>query len=195
MKSELCSAMMLFPTSIAYPATALFGLIFGSFLNVCIVRLPHHESIVRPRSRCPVCGHPVSWYDNIPLLSYLALSGKCRRCGKPISVLYPAVELLTAAVFMAAFAEFGLNWEFAKAVIFATLMIVVVFTDFRERIIPHSVTVFGIAVGLALSFAVPVNDSLVEWISRRAGLTFQGPLSSFAGAVTGGIFGAGLLYG
>lgn|SRR5487761_221931 len=186
--------MILLPPSIVYPAAALFGLIIGSFLNVCIVRLPRHESIVRPRSRCPLCGNLVGWYDNIPVLSYLVLRGKCRRCGKPISMLYPAVEILTALVFVVALAEFGPSREFAKAVIFATLMIIVVFTDFRERIIPHSVTIFGIAVGLALSFFVPVNDGLVEWILRRAGLYFQGPLSSFTGAVAGGIFGAGLLY-
>jgi len=187
--------MILLPSSITYPAVALFGLIFGSFLNVCIVRLPRRESIVKPRSRCPECGNLIRWHDNIPVLSYLALRGKCRRCGKPISALYPAVELLTGFIFVTAFAEFGATKEFLKAIIFATLMIIVVFTDFRERIIPHSVTLFGIASGLLLSFWVPVNDGLVEWISRRLGLNLQGPFSSFTGAVIGGIFGAGLLYG
>ncbi len=186
--------MILLPPPLAYFAAALFGLVFGSFLNVCIVRLPRHESIVKPRSRCPECGKLICWYDNVPVLSYLALRAKCRGCRKRISALYPAVEVLTGLVFVGGLAEFGLTREFLKALIFAALMIVVIFTDLRERIIPHSVTLFGIACGLLLSFWVPVNDGLLEWVFQRSGMEFRGPLSSFTGAVLGGLFGAGLLY-
>ncbi len=186
--------MILLNPTFAYLAAGLFGIIFGSFLNVCIARLPRHESIATPRSRCPQCGKLIRWYDNIPVLSYLALGARCRRCGARISPLYPAVEILTGIVFVGALAEFGLTREFLKALIFAALLIVVVFTDLRERIIPHSITVFGIACGLLLSFWVPVNDGLLVWVFRRSGVGFQGPLSSFAGSVLGGVFGAGLLY-
>lgn len=183
------------PPPLAYGAAAVFGLVFGSFLNVCIVRLPQHESVVRPRSRCPRCGIPICWYDNLPVLSYIVLRGKCRQCHKFISAVYPLVEILTAGLFVAAFAEFGATRAFVKAVVFTMLMTVVVFSDFRERIIPHSVTLFGIALGLILSLVVPVNDGLTEWSFRRFGVTLHGPVSSLAGAVAGGIFGAGLLYG
>ncbi|MGH9402924.1 MAG: prepilin peptidase [Terriglobia bacterium] len=185
---------MAIPSYACYLFAALFGLVLGSFLNVCIIRLPNHQSVVMPRSRCPRCGELIHWYDNVPVLSYLALRGKCRNCHEHISALYPAVEMITACLFVAAFAEFGATALFFKAIIFAMLMVVLIFTDFSARIIPHSVTITGIALGLIFSFFTPVNDGLVEWIFRRAGLTLSGPVSSFAGALTGGLFGAGLLY-
>ncbi|MDE3179277.1 MAG: prepilin peptidase [Acidobacteriota bacterium] len=178
-----------------YIFAGLFGLVLGSFLNVCIARLPRHESVVTPRSRCPQCGKLIRWYDNIPVISYLILRGRCRNCRQPISPLYPAVELITAALFVGALAEFGPSADFIKAIILSMLMVVLIFTDFNARIIPHSVTISGVILGLVLSFFVPVNDVLVEWILRGAGIMLSGPLSSFIGAVTGGLFGAGLLYG
>lgn len=178
-----------------YLVAALFGLIFGSFLNVCIVRLPHHKSVVAPRSHCPQCGALIRWYDNIPVLSYVFLRARCRFCRHPISPIYPLVELLTAILFIIALAEFDLTALFLKAVIFGMAMIVVIFTDLNERIIPHSVTISGAVLGIILSLFIPVNDSLFEWIFRRFGLALTGPISSLVGSVTGGIFGAGLLYG
>lgn len=186
--------MVFLPPSLAYPAAALFGLILGSFLNVCIIRLPHHESIVAPRSRCPACLELIHWYDNIPIASYVALRARCRGCGKHISAMYPVVEALTATVFVAAFAEFGLTADFLKSVTFGLFIIVIVFTDLRERIIPHSVTIAGIATGLLFSLWIPVNDVALDSLLRHFAIGFHGPLSSLAGALLGGLFGAGLLY-
>lgn len=172
-----------------------FGLIFGSFLNVCIARLPLHQSVVTPRSRCPHCKQPIAWYDNIPVASYLLLRGRCRGCRGRISAVYPAVELATAGLFAAAFAEFGFSPDFIKAVIFSMLMIVVFFTDINLRIIPHSVTITGAVLGVILSQFVPVNDGLMNWIFERVGITAPASVLSLAGAVAGALFGAGLLYG
>lgn len=177
-----------------YVIAGIFGLVFGSFLNVCIARLPQHQSIVRPRSRCPQCLKLISWYDNVPVLSYLLLRARCRYCRNPISPLYPLVEIITACIFVLALAETSTPAGFAKDVIFGMLMVILIFTDLRDRIIPHSVTIFGIIVGLALSLLVPVNDALFDWIFRRAGFGVHGPLSSLIGALAGGVFGGGLLY-
>jgi len=116
---------------------AVFGLIFGSFLNVCIARVPRGESIVTPGSHCPACDHNIRWHDNIPVLSYVLLRGRCRDCGQPISLLYPLVEILTAVAFLLEYWRYGLTLEFMKGVIFAMLVIVLIFTDLRERRIPH----------------------------------------------------------
>jgi leader peptidase (prepilin peptidase)/N-methyltransferase len=191
---SLASAPVM-PIAAQYVVATLFGLVFGSFLNVCIVRLPRHESIIRPRSHCPQCLKPIPWHDNIPVLSYLVLRARCRFCRNRISPLYPLVETITAGIFVLALAETRNPPQFVKDVVFGMLMIVLIFTDFEDRIIPHSVTVFGIIAGLVFSLLVPVNDTLFEWIFRRAGLALQGPLSSLIGAVAGGAFGGGLLYG
>jgi leader peptidase (prepilin peptidase) / N-methyltransferase len=178
-----------------YVIAGLFGLVFGSFLNVCIVRLPQHESIVRPRSRCPRCLKLISWYDNVPVLSYLILRAKCRYCRQQISPLYPLVEIITACIFVLALAATSTPAWFAKDAVFGMLMVILIFTDLRDRVIPHSVTILGIIVGLALSLLLPVNDSLFEWVFLRTGLEIHGPLSSLIGALAGGVFGGGLLYG
>lgn len=178
-----------------YVVAAIFGLIFGSFLNVCIVRLPRHESIVHPRSHCPRCLKPLAWYDNIPVASYIVLRGRCRYCEERISPVYPLVEIITGCLFVLSAAEAGNVPVFTKDVIFGMLMIVLIFTDIEYRIIPHAVTLFGIVSGLAFSFAVPVNDVVVRWILRYLGSPLKDPLSSFIGALAGGAFGGGLLYG
>jgi leader peptidase (prepilin peptidase) / N-methyltransferase len=183
------------PAAAQYMFAAVFGLVFGSFLNVCIVRLPNHESIVRPRSHCPQCLKRIPWYDNLPIVSYLLLGAKCRCCRRRISPLYPIVEAFTACVFVLAVAENGSTLGLVKETVFAMLMIVLIFTDFTDRIIPHSVTLFGIASGLAFSLFVPVNDALFEWIFRGSEFRLQGTLSSLTGAIAGGAFGGGLLYG
>lgn len=128
---------------------ALLGLVFGSFLNVCIYRLPRGESILWPPSHCPRCRKRIRPYDNIPVLSYVLLRARCRDCGKPISLRYPMVEALTGLLFVAALARFGLQWLTLKAVILVCLLILTTFIDIDLQIIPFRLSVPGLALGLA----------------------------------------------
>ena len=173
---------------------ALFGLIFGSFLNVCILRVPRRESIVSPGSHCPGCGRGIRWYDNIPVLSYVLLRGRCRDCGRRISPLYPLVEILTAVAFLLEFWRYGPTPEFVKGAVFAMLMIVLIFTDLRERRIPHKITLFGISLGIVLSLVIPVDNRPLAWI--LAGWNFFPPaiLLSLLGALAGALIGGGLFF-
>lgn len=177
-----------------YVLITLFGLAFGSFLNVCIYRLPRHESVVRPRSHCPRCQHPIRWYDNLPLLSYVVLGGRCRHCRARISPVYPLVEALTALLLAAAFYQYGLSPEFVKYGILSMLLLIVIFTDFFDRRIPHPVTLSGMALGLVFSFLVPVDSRPLDWIFRRFGIFLEGSASSLAGAIGGALAGGGLFY-
>jgi len=177
-----------------YALVAVLGLVFGSFLNVCIVRLPGKESIVVPHSHCPVCKHPIRWFDNIPLLSYLLLGGRCRDCHARISPLYPTVEALTALLLVATFRRFGLSPEFVKYSAFVMMLIVLIFTDLRERRIPHAVTVFGISLGLLFSFFIQVDSRPVGWLAQRMGLFLPGTVLSVLGAIVGAVTGGGLFY-
>ena len=126
----------------------VLGLIVGSFLNVCIRRLPQGESVVAPRSRCPACAAPIRALDNIPLLSYLVLRGRCRACRGRISPQYPAVEALTALLFLGALASFGTTPRGLLAAAFLCALIVVTFVDLEHQLIPHAVTLPGIPIGL-----------------------------------------------
>jgi leader peptidase (prepilin peptidase)/N-methyltransferase len=147
----------------AHAIAALFGLVVGSFLNVCIYRLPRDFSIVWPASRCTACGRELSWYENVPVVSWLALRGRCRTCGEHISVMYPLIELLTAGVFVATYAAFGVSWLFLIRLLFGSAMIVLLVIDLQHQILPNEITLPGIAVGLALSLAAPPGwrDALV----------------------------------
>ncbi|MGH9455920.1 MAG: prepilin peptidase, partial [Terriglobia bacterium] len=176
-------------------AAGLLGLVFGSFLNVCIARLPNHQSIVHPGSRCPKCGHAIRGHDNVPVLSYLILGAKCRDCGHRISPVYPLIEILTAVLWIAAINVYGPSPEFIKATVFGMILLILIFTDLIDRKIPHAVTLFGIAVGILMSLWVPVDDRIFDWIFRLAGIDLEGWASSLAGAITGALFGGGLLYG
>jgi leader peptidase (prepilin peptidase) / N-methyltransferase len=146
-------------------SVALFGLIVGSFLNVCIYRLPRRLSIVWPASRCTSCGRALRWYENIPVLSYLALRARCRTCRARISIIYPVVELLTAITFVAMFVRFGLQPLLAVRLVFGCAMIVLLFIDLRHRILPNAITVPGIIAGVMAGFVLPPPpgwlDSLV----------------------------------
>lgn len=173
---------------------AAFGLVFGSFLNVCIVRLPRGESIVSPRSHCPRCGAPIRWSDNFPVLSYLILRARCRRCQERISPLYPTVELLAAALWVAVFARYQLSPDFIKWVIFGMLLLILIFTDLIDRRIPHAVTLFGIGAGLLLSFFVPVDSRPLPWLLGGAEVYFEVWTLSLLGALAGAIVGGGLFY-
>lgn len=131
----------------------LFGLLIGSFLNVCIIRLPADQSVVRPGSRCPKCETSIRWWDNIPVFSWLILGGKCRSCKTRISVLYPAVELLVGLLFFGAVLNYGLTIEAARAAIFGTLLLGIALTDGRTYLIPDEFTLGGLAIALVIALA------------------------------------------
>ena len=130
----------------------LFGLTIGSFLNVCSLRWPVDESVVSPGSHCPKCEAPVRWYDNIPVLSWLVLRGRCRRCGAPISVQYPMVELATGLVWAGVFAAYGPSAEAFRGSLFLTILFGISISDARFYIIPDQFSIGGAALGLLLSF-------------------------------------------
>jgi leader peptidase (prepilin peptidase)/N-methyltransferase len=173
----------------------LFGLVIGSFLNVCIVRIPEEKSIVSPASACPKCGAEVRPYDNIPVVSYLALGGKCRSCKATISWMYPVVELLNALLFLACYLAFGLTAEALKWAVFSSLMIVLVFTDLRERILPDVVNFTGFGLALILSLFTRPTDGVALLISRHLfAFSPPPPLLSFADSILGAAAGSGFLW-
>lgn len=154
----------------------LFGATFGSFLNVCIVRLPEGMSVVSPPSSCPRCGHEIRWFENIPIFSWLALRGRCSGCGLSISPLYPLVELFVGLVWALAFWHLGASFDALRVAVFATVLTGIGVTDLRTYTIPDGFTVFGIAwVGLTAMIATFVGDT---------GL-FATPLDGLFGACTG----------
>jgi leader peptidase (prepilin peptidase)/N-methyltransferase len=173
----------------------LFGLLIGSFLNVCILRIPADKSIVLPASSCTKCGKPIAAYDNIPVLSWLFLGGKCRHCKTPISRMYPAVELLTGLLFLGCYWVFGPTVDALKWAVFAALLVVLTITDLRERILPDEVNFFGLGAGLLFSFFTKSLDGTALWLSNRW-FEFPPPQAalSFADAVLGALAGSGLLW-
>ena len=176
-------------------AAFLFGLVVGSFLNVCILRIPAHKSIVLPASSCPKCGKAIAPYDNIPVLSWLILGGKCRNCKTKISAMYPAVELLTGLLFLACYFVFGLTLESLKWAIFAAILVVLTITDLRERILPDAVNFFGLGVGLLFSFFTKPLDGTALWIANRwFDFPPPQPVLSFVDAILGAVAGSGLLW-
>lgn len=151
------------PYSVLFSVAAgVFGLLLGSFLNVCIYRIPRDLSVVAPRSFCPECGKPIAWHDNIPLLSYAMLRGRCRNCRKPIGLRYPMVELTTAILFAAA--AFRYTWHLAalKWILFEALMVVLFWTDLEEQILPDEFTLGGTVAGLILALFVMVPSVFGE---------------------------------
>jgi leader peptidase (prepilin peptidase)/N-methyltransferase len=138
----------------AVPAAVVCGLIIGSFANVVIYRLPRGESLVWPGSRCPACQAPIRWHDNLPLLSYLLLRGRCRACGAGIPRRYPLVEALSAAVFAQSVLAFGLGLRALESVVLATLLLIVFFIDLDHYIIPNKITYPGTVAGLVFTAAL-----------------------------------------
>jgi leader peptidase (prepilin peptidase)/N-methyltransferase len=132
---------------------AAIGAVVGSFLNVCILRLPSEQSVVRPPSRCPGCGSGVRWYDNIPVLSWLMLRGRCRNCRNPISIQYPLIELATAVLWAWMAMRFGNELDAVHGALFLTLLLGIAMTDAREYIIPDEFSIGGLILGLGLSLA------------------------------------------
>jgi leader peptidase (prepilin peptidase) / N-methyltransferase len=133
----------------------IFGSLVGSFLNVCICRLPKSESVVFPPSHCTNCDYVIRWYDNIPMLSYAVLGGKCRSCGTAISLQYPLVEFLNGALTLALFLRFGLGLSFGVLFLLCSALVVVTFIDLEHQIIPDSITLPGIVIGFIVSFFIP----------------------------------------
>lgn len=130
----------------------LYGLLIGSFLNVCSLRWPQDQSVVRPRSRCPRCETLIAWYDNVPVVSWLVLRGRCRHCGEPVSIQYPLVELTTGLLWAGAFVVYGPTWEALRASVFLTLVFGISVSDARFYIIPDEFSLGGTVIGLAMAF-------------------------------------------
>jgi leader peptidase (prepilin peptidase)/N-methyltransferase len=158
---------------IPYIFIFIFGAVIGSFLNVCIYRIPQGLSIVRPSSRCPSCGTPIKVYDNIPIISYMLLTGKCRACGAKLSIRYPLVEFLNAALYVVLLNRVGLDfpWVLAVYCIFVSSLIVIFFIDLDHQIIPDSITLPGIPLAVALgSTILPDPFSRNELLGVRASI-------------------------
>jgi leader peptidase (prepilin peptidase)/N-methyltransferase len=157
------------PLQTAVAALAFcFGLAVGSFLNVCSLRWPKDESVVRPRSRCPGCGTQIRWYDNVPVLSWLVLRGRCRDCGMGISAQYPLTELVTGLVWAGVFWAHGPTAEALRGAVFLTILLGIALSDARFYIIPHQFTWGGAVLGIGLSF-VPGGITPVQSLVGAAG--------------------------
>ena len=156
--------------------TILWGLILGSFLNVCVYRLPRELSVVRPRSSCPTCSRPIAWFDNIPLVSYLLLRGRCRHCDAPIPVRYPLIEAATGLISWLVFLRFGLGPSYFVYFLYGAALLTVSVIDLEHRIIPDEISLPGIGIGLVLA-------GLTHFIPFLDGVTF---LDAVIGLLAGG---------
>lgn len=154
------------PTSIQAGVIFVFGAVIGSFLNVCIYRLPLSQSVVSPGSHCMACGEAVRWYDNIPIVSWLMLKGRCRWCHAPFSIRYPVVELLTGMLALLLFLKYGLSPLFGVMFLFCAALVVITFIDFDHQIIPDELSLPGIALGFLVSFFLPGHS----WLSSLLGI-------------------------
>jgi leader peptidase (prepilin peptidase) / N-methyltransferase len=146
--------------AIPVPLGLLFGLLIGSFLNVCIFRIPRDMSVVAPRSFCPECGSPISWFDNVPLLSFVLLRGRSRCCGKIIGWRYPLVEFMTAVLFALTVFVYGTGAVAIRWCVFEALLIVLFWTDLEERLLPDELTLGGLAAALTWAFFLRVPGTL-----------------------------------
>jgi len=164
-----------------------FGLVVGSFLNVVIARLPEHRSLWAPRSACPGCGAPISWYDNIPLLSFALLRGRCRRCAAGISWQYPFVEATTAVLFGYAWWTFGPTPEFVVAAALLAALVAITAIDLRHQIIPDAITLPGILAGITANVAT----RHVGWADLALGILLGGGVFFVVIVASGGGMGAG----
>ncbi|MXZ70477.1 MAG: prepilin peptidase [Acidobacteria bacterium] len=151
------------PAPLAVPLLVLVGLAAGSFLTVCIRRLPEGGSVITPRSHCPTCGHIVRWRDNVPVISYLVLGGRCRDCGARISAMYPAVEIATPLLFLLQYALAGFGPPLASRLVFTSMLVVLFVTDLRHRLLPDVITIRGAVVGLVAAIWLPPGwiDALI----------------------------------
>lgn len=171
----------------------VLGLVFGSFLNVCIYRIPIGRSVVAPRSACPNCGKPIRAYDNIPVVGWLLLRGKCRNCKARISPRYVAVELLTAFLFVACYWRATTLLETAKLCVFVFLVLGLIFIDAEHHLLPNRLTLPGLSLGLLFSLIIPVNgfDPSLFWTMRHP---LSPQLMWFINSLLGAAIGALLIY-
>ncbi len=168
----------------------ILGLLVGSFLNVCIYRIPRSLSIVSPPSACPGCNAPVRPWDNIPLVSYILLGGKCRNCRGPISFRYPLVELLNGVLYWSVVTSFGIGWHVPLICMLVSALVVITFIDLDFQIIPDSITLPGIVIGLlSASFLLPD-----PFIVHRSTLILRPAIVGFMNALAGLLLGGGLFY-
>jgi leader peptidase (prepilin peptidase)/N-methyltransferase len=173
----------------------LFGLLIGSFLNVCIYRWPRDLSVVRPRSHCPSCEKTIAWYDNVPLVSYVVLGGQCRYCRARIPFRYPIVELLTGLLFFLYVLALGPSVAALRDCIFAAMLVGLIFSDLEERILPDEFTLGGALVGIAFSWFVQVPDHTAQALLWLLGWEPQGRMQSLMESVFGAAMPALLLWG
>jgi leader peptidase (prepilin peptidase)/N-methyltransferase len=160
------------PEPLTLVVVAAFGLAIGSFLNVCIYRLPRRESLAFPASHCPACGRSLQWYENVPILAYMILRGRCRTCGARISPVYPLIELAAGALAVLWYGQFGLSILFASRLLFAFALLVLFVIDLQQRILPNVITLPGVLVGFAFSLFGPPGwlDSLIGVLVGGLGL-------------------------
>src|SRR6185503_7857476 len=187
------------PPVLIYIISGVFGAIIGSFLNVVIHRVPREESIVFPNSRCPSCGATIAFYDNIPVLSYVVLGGRCRGCSIRISPRYPAVELLTAVLFVVVTWHDGISVALPFDLIFMTAIVALVFIDAEHMILPDVITYPGMAFAVAARIAIPLLTKTPHFDDVPS--LMQGTLAgmpiwvvSLVGAVIGALIGGGSLW-
>lgn len=180
-------------------AIFVYGLCLGSFLNVCIYRLPRGQSVVRPRSACPHCGGMIPLYHNLPVVSWLILRGKCRSCQQPISPRYLVIELLTGVLFLGCYVHFGLTLAALKCAVLGYLLLGLVFTDAETKLLPDAMTLPGIGLGILFSLVVPVNDLASRIMPGLVSPAMRGEISwriwSLSDSLLGAAVGASFLYG
>jgi leader peptidase (prepilin peptidase) / N-methyltransferase len=189
----------LLPPILGYISVGILGAMIGSFLNVVIHRVPLEESIVFPNSRCPSCGAAITFYDNIPVLSYLVLRGKCRGCAKHISLRYPAVELLTALMFVAVAWHDGLSFALPFDLVFTSALLALVFIDAEHMLLPNAITYPGIVFAVVARLAVPYLTGTLHFDdlpSLTHGALAHSPVwvASLVGALLGALIGGGSLW-
>jgi leader peptidase (prepilin peptidase)/N-methyltransferase len=190
---------LLIPPAFSYAITGVLGAIIGSFLNVVIHRLPLEESIVFPNSRCPSCQAVIAFYDNVPVLSYLLLGGRCRSCKGQISARYPAVELLTALLFIAVTWRDGVTAALPFDLVFVSALVALIFIDAEHMILPNAITYPGIVFALVARLAVPylAGTPHFEDLPELIEGTLAGQpawLASLVGALVGALIGGGSLW-
>ena len=197
--SPVLTDLNLIPQPFIYAVAGIFGAIIGSFLNVVVHRLPREESIVLPSSRCPECSATIAFYDNVPVLSYLMLGGRCRSCKVHISARYPAVEALTALLWMAVVWRDGLTFALPFDLVFVTAITALIFIDAEHMILPNAITYPGIAFALIARIALPYlmgrphfDDLEMLLNGMLAGMPLWA--ASLVGALIGAIVGGGSLW-